>query len=84
MKKYHNYFLILDILLDKKMNAYHRNFKELNIHSIYCMDFDINKIDINNSIKLYQVSNIKSLKYLNRNLIEVDFGYMNKKCLNKI
>ena len=66
------------------MNDHHRNFKELNVHSIYYMDFDINKIDINNSIKLYQVSNIKSLKYLNRNLIEVDFGYMNKKCLNKI
>jgi hypothetical protein len=77
------------------------------------MDFDINKIDINqykekdiiiiqdnkigeiydfgllvdNSIKFYQVSNRKSkedLKHLNRNLIEVDCGYMNKNCLNKI
>ena len=44
-------------------------------------------IIVDNSIKLYQVSNRKSkedLKHLNRNLIEIDCGYMNKKCLNKI
>ena len=105
--------LILDILLDKIKNDHCKHFKELNVHSIYCMDFEINQIDINkykksdiiiiqdnkigeiydfgiivdNSIKLYQVSNKKSkedLEHLNRNLIEVDCGYMNKKCLNKI
>jgi len=105
--------IILDILLNKIKNDHHKNFKELNVHSIYCMNLDINKIDINeykksniiiiqdnktgeiydfgiivdNSIKLYQVSNKKTkedLEHLNRNLIEVDCGFMNKKCLNKI
>ena len=41
--------IILDILLDKikKEPKQDFNFKELIVHSIYCMEFDINKIDIN-------------------------------------
>ena len=38
--------IILDLLLDKIKSDKNRNFKELNVHSIYCMEFDINKIDI--------------------------------------
>jgi len=105
--------LILEILLNKIMNDHHKNFKELNVGSIYCMNLDLNRIDINeyknkdiiiiqdnkigeiydfgiivnNSIKLYKIYNKKSkedLEYLNKNLIEVDCGYMNTKFLNKI
>ena len=39
--------IILDILLNKIKGEHSKNFKELNVHTIYCMDFDINKIDIN-------------------------------------
>ena len=38
--------IILDILLDKIKSDRNRNFEELNVHSIYCMDFDVNKLDI--------------------------------------
>ena len=40
--------IILDILLDKIKSDRNRNFEELNVHSIYCMDFDVNKLDISN------------------------------------
>ena len=38
--------IILDLLLDKIKSDKDRNFRELNVHSIYCMEFNINKIDI--------------------------------------
>ena len=38
--------IILDVLLDKIKTDCDRNFKELNVHSIYCMNFDIDKINI--------------------------------------
>ena len=38
--------IILDVLLDKIKSDQKRNFKELNVSSIYCMNFDINEIDI--------------------------------------
>ena len=39
--------IILDILLDKIISDKERNFKELKVHTIYCMDLDLKKIDIN-------------------------------------
>ena len=39
--------IILDILLDKIKSDKERNFKELNVHTIYCMDLDLEKIDFN-------------------------------------
>ena len=38
--------IILDLLLDKIKTDKDRNFKELNVHTIYCMKFDLNKIDV--------------------------------------
>ena len=105
--------IILDILLDKIKSNKQRNLKELNVHSIYCMNLDISKIDfsqyknkdiiliqdsktgeiydfgiiIDNCVKLYQVSTFKSkedLLKLNKNLIEVDCGYMANNTLNEI
>ena len=38
--------IILDILLDKIKSDKERNFKELNVHTIYCMNFNLEKIDI--------------------------------------
>jgi len=37
--------IILDLLLDKIKSDKDRNFRELNVHSIYCMEFNINKIE---------------------------------------
>ena len=54
--------IILDILLDKikGQNEVNLNIKELQVKSIYCMNFDINKIDIsqytNRNILLTQAS----------------------------
>ena len=38
--------IILDILLDKIISDKERNFKELKVHTIYCMDLDLKNIDI--------------------------------------
>ena len=52
--KFYEKKIILDILLNKIINDHYKNFKKLNVDSIYCMDLDINKIDINK----YKKSNI--------------------------
>ena len=53
--------IILDILLGKIKGHLSRSFKELNVHTIYCMDFDINKIEIN--------------KYKNNDIIIIQDNY---------